>query len=246
MPSRVVKPGRPRRPRGSLSREQVVEAALALTDEQGLEALTMPSLAGRLQCGVMTLYGYIESKDDLLDAIAQRGLRDLRLPRPLPTEPQAVLVAWGRAIRLTLIEHPSLPMIFLSRAVIGPGILRGVEALLGLLGRAGMPAAAGIHAIYAVLTYSTGFVAWEVPRTRRQPPTVYEANWRQEYASMPPAEFPIAGGVIDELGRVAGEEQFEIGLAALSAGLASAYAPAVSRRRPARGTATSRGLRPKR
>ena len=246
MPSGVVKPGRPRRPRGSLSRDQVVEAALALTDEHGLEALTMPSLAGRLQCGVMTLYGYVDSKDDLLDAIAQLGLRDLRLPRPLPTEPQPVLVAWGRAIRLTLIDHPSLPMIFLSRAVIGPGILRGVEALLGLLGKAGMPAAAGIHAIYAVLTYSTGFVAWEVPRTRRQPPSVYEANWRQEYASMPPAEFPIAGGVIDELGRVAGEEQFEIGLTALAAGLASAYAPAVSRTRPTRGAATSRGLRPKR
>jgi TetR/AcrR family transcriptional regulator, tetracycline repressor protein len=241
MPSGAVKPNRPRRPRGSLTRAQIVEAALSLTDERGLEALTMPSLAGRLQCGVMTLYGYIESKDDLLDAIAQRGLRDLRLPRPLPTEPEAVLVAWGRAIRMTLIEHPSLPMIFLSRAVIGPGILSGVEALLGFLGRAGMPAAAGVHAIYAVLTYSMGFVAWEVPRTRRQTSTVYETNWRKEYASMQPTDFPVAGSVIDELGRVAGQEQFEIGLTALAAGLASAYPAAVSRRSPPGGAATSRG-----
>jgi hypothetical protein len=57
-----------------------------------------------------------------------------------------------------------------------------------------------VHAIYAVLIYTTGCVAWEIPRTRRQPPATYAASWRREFASMPPAEFPIAGGVLDELG----------------------------------------------
>lgn len=111
----------------------MVDTALALADEHGLDALSMQNLASRLGCGVMTIYGYIADKDDLLDAIAQAGLRDLRLPRPLPDTPDAVLVAWGRALRVTLIEHPSLPMIFLARTVIGPGIFRGVEALLGRL-----------------------------------------------------------------------------------------------------------------
>src|SRR5690349_14651572 len=108
-----VKTPRKRRPRGSLTREQVVDAALALADSEGLDALTMPMLARRLKCGVMTLYGYVNSKEDLLDAIAQRGLRDLQLPRPLPADAMAILLAWGRALRLNLIEHPSLPMIFL-------------------------------------------------------------------------------------------------------------------------------------
>ena len=214
-----VKSLRRRRPRGSLSREQVVEAALALADGDGLEALTMQTLARRLECGVMSLYGYIDRKEDLLDAIAQRGLRDLRLARPLPPDVQGILGAWGRALRQTLIEHPSLPMIFLSRAVIGPGILRGLEALLGQLARAGMAPARGVHAVYAVLTYATGFVAWEIPRTRRQPQAVYAASWRQEFAALSPADFPLVRDVLDELPRVAGEEQFELGLAALIAGL---------------------------
>jgi AcrR family transcriptional regulator len=198
----------------------VVDAALALVDQEGLEALTMQNLARRLACGVMTLYGYVASKEDLLDAIAQRGLRDLRLPRPLPDEPAAVLVSWGRALRLALLAHPSLPVIFLSRTVIGPAIFRGVEALLGALGRAGMPAATGVHAIYAVLIYTTGFVAWEIPRTREQPQEAYATMWRQEFAGLAPADFPLAGRVLDELGQVAGEGQFERGLAALAAGLA--------------------------
>ena len=215
-----VKTPRKRRPRGSLTREQVVEAALALADDEGPEALTMPMLAHRLKCGVMTIYGYVDRKEDLLDAIAQRGLRDLRLPHPLPADAAAILLAWGRALRLNLIEHPSLPMIFLSRPVIGPGILHGLEALLGPLARAGMPPAQGVHAVYAVLTYATGFVAWEIPRTRRQPQATYAASWRREVASLPPSELPLVAGVLDELPEVAGEEQFELGLAALTSGLA--------------------------
>jgi TetR/AcrR family transcriptional regulator, tetracycline repressor protein len=201
----------------------VVEAGLGLADQEGLEALTMQNLARRLDCGVMTLYGYVDSKEDLLDAVALCGLADLRLPRPLPTASEAILVSWGRALRLTLIEHPSLPVIFLSRAVIGPGILRGLETLLGPLGRSGLPPAAGVQAVYAVLTYTTGFVAWEIPRTRRQPQAAYAANWRQELARLPPADFPLVFGALDELGHVAGEMQFEIGLTALAAGLAGRF-----------------------
>ncbi|HTD79067.1 MAG TPA: helix-turn-helix domain-containing protein, partial [Chloroflexota bacterium] len=69
-----VKRPHSRRPRGSLTREQVVDAALQLADQHGFEALSMPTLARRLECGVMTIYGYVDSKEDLLDAIALRGL----------------------------------------------------------------------------------------------------------------------------------------------------------------------------
>jgi AcrR family transcriptional regulator len=202
-----------------LTRDQVVEAALHLADEDGIEALTMPNLARRLECGVMTVYGYIRSKEDLLGAIAQIGLRDLRLPQPPPGRLDDILVAWGRSLRQTLLGHPSLPIIFLSQPVVGPAIFRGIEALLGRLSQAGMPPSFGVHAIYAVLTYVTGFVAWEIPRTRRQPETAYAASWRREYAGLPPDNFLLAGTVLDELGRVAGEEQFEMGLVALAAGL---------------------------
>ena len=114
-------------------------------------------------------------------------------------------------------------MIFLAQAVVGPGIFRGVEALLGRLDKAGMTAAAGVHAVYAILTYTTGFVAWEIPRTRRRTEDDYAASWRREFASLPMAEFPLTSQVLKELGEVAGEEQFELGLIALVAGLAQRH-----------------------
>jgi TetR/AcrR family tetracycline transcriptional repressor len=204
----------------------VVDAALALADESGLAGLTMPALARRLDCGVMSLYGHIESKSDLTAAIVQRGLRDLRLPRPLPPDAAGVLTAWGRTLRTTLLEHPALPAIFNLQPVVGPGILRGVEALLGALSRAGYPPSAGVHAIYAVLNYTVGFVGWELPRTRAGPEESYARAWRQVAAGLSPADFPLAMGVMDDLGAIAGEIQFQIGLTALANGLAmSAQSP---------------------
>lgn len=178
----------------------------------------MPGLARRLDCGVMTIYGYVASKEELLVALAQRGIAELRLPAPLPADPAGVLAAFGRAMRATLLAHPSLPAIFLSRVVIGPAILSGIEALLAALARRGVQPATGIHAIYAVLVYTTGFAAWELPRTR-QPHQSYEAEWLHAVAGLALDDLPFTLSVADELAQVAGEEQFELGLAALVDGL---------------------------
>jgi len=218
----MATPVKPRRRRGSLSRDDVVAAALHLADTEGLEALSMPALARALDCGVMTLYGYVDSKNDLLDAVAQQALMDLRLPRPLPDQPDAVLLVWGRALRQTLLAHPSLAPIFLSHAVIGPGIFRGIEGLLTALGRGGLPPQPAIHAIYAVLIYTTGFVAWELPRVHQQGQSEYAASWRREFAALPPEHFPLTATILGELVELASLSQFELGLAALVAGLVGA------------------------
>ena len=71
---------------------------------------------------------------------------------------------------------------------------------------------------------------------RRQPQAAYAANWRREFASLPPEDFPVTGALLDELPRVAGEEQFEFGLVALATGLASeAHKPSGRRLRNRRG-----------
>src|SRR5207253_10669355 len=96
---------------------------------------------------------------------------------------------------------------------------RCIESLLDALTRADMQEAAGLHAIYAVLIYATGFVAWKLPRTRRRPESMYAAEWRREFASLPREEFPMTASVLDELPQLAGQGQFELGLASLADGL---------------------------
>src|SRR5947209_2289551 len=131
---------RRRRPRGSLSRDQVVAAALALVDAEGAEALSMPRLARQLNAGVMTLYGYVRSKQELLDAVAMRAIGELRVEGLAEGEPRAVLEGWGHGLRSTLLAHPGVASVLVQRAVVGPGIFRGLEALLGPLQRGGIGA----------------------------------------------------------------------------------------------------------
>src|SRR5918994_6086732 len=61
-------------PRNTLSRDRVVDAALALLDAEGLDALTMPSLAKYLGVGTMSLYRHVADKDDLINAVAEQVL----------------------------------------------------------------------------------------------------------------------------------------------------------------------------
>lgn len=208
-----------RRARGSLSRDRVIEAALALVDAEGAAALTMPALARTLGCGVMTLYGYVDSKEDLLAALAQRALAELRLPDDLPADAGDILRIWGMSLRSTFLDHPSLPAIFLSQPVVGPGILYGLESLLAALNERGHAPRTAVRAVYAVVTYAVGFVAWEAPRTRQQTQAVYAATWRQAFAALPPDDLPLTATVLDQLGEVANEKQFTLGLNALVAGL---------------------------
>jgi TetR/AcrR family tetracycline transcriptional repressor len=217
----IVKPRRPRRARGTLTRDQIVNSALTLADQDGIESLSMPRLAAQLDCGVMTIYRYVADKGELLDAMAHSGLADLHLSRPLPTDPAGVMIAWGRALRATLLRHPSLSAIFLSRPIIAAGIVTGVEALLGALARRGVSPDLGVRAVYVVLVHTTGFVAWELPRTHRQARETYAEAWRQLLASHRPDEFPLTASAADNLIGVAGEEQFEFGLVRLAHGLFS-------------------------
>jgi TetR/AcrR family tetracycline transcriptional repressor len=203
----------------------VVEAALALVDAEGVAALSMPRLARRLDAGVMTLYGYVRDKQDLLDAVAQRAIAEVRVPALAGGDWRAILLGWGHGLRRALLAHPGVAGVLAGRSVIGPGIFRGLETLLGPLARAGFTPEDAARAVYAVLIYTLGFALWEAPRAREQTEAAYAAQWREGFARLPAGEFPHAAAALPHLGTLASPAQFEFGLAALVAGLRPPGAP---------------------
>jgi len=216
-------PGRRRRrPRGSLTREAVVDAALALVDAEGIDALSMPRLARQVDAGVMTLYRYVRSKSELLEAVALRAIAEVRLRDLHARDASAILLDWGRGMREVLLAHPGVAGVLARQAVIGHGIFRGMEALLGPLERAGLGTERGVRAVYAVLIYTLGFVLWETPRVHEQPATAYAVQWRAEFARLPEDRFPHVAVALPHLGTLASEAQFEFGLQALVTGLTQA------------------------
>lgn len=210
---------KPRRPRGSLTREGVVDAALRIADEEGLEALTMPRLARALDAGVMTLYGYVADKDDLLLALGGRVLEELEVPAGAADDWGGRVVGYVRALRAALLRHPSLAGILAQRGLGHRRVFEHLEVCLGILRAAGFAPRAAAGAFYALLTYTLGFVLWEIPRAHAQEAGAYERTWQALVDELPTRAFPVVTALSRELAGVASDAQFEFGLAALCAGL---------------------------
>jgi AcrR family transcriptional regulator len=140
-----------------LSRERILDAALALLAREGLEALSMRRLAQALDVWPMALYRYFEDKDALLDAAVARATDEVARPSPGPwREQMGGLMAGVReslgAEGLRLGER-------LPRALLTPGAARLAEDGLRILAEAGFDADDAPRAWRALLSYTLGFAA---------------------------------------------------------------------------------------
>ena len=68
-------------PRAPLSRDRVLQAALALADEGGVEALSMRRLGQALGVEAMSLYKHVADKEAILDGIADLVTEEMGSPR---------------------------------------------------------------------------------------------------------------------------------------------------------------------
>ena len=147
-------------PRLPLTRERILEAALGLVDEQGIEALSMRRLAQVLGFEAMSLYNHVANKDDLLD-----GILDLVLAEIEPPSPDG---AWDGAIRSSAISaHDALRRhawacpLLMSAGHVRPARLRYMDLLLDRLRSAGFSPETTYHAYHVVDGHIIGFSLWE-------------------------------------------------------------------------------------
>jgi AcrR family transcriptional regulator len=199
-------------PRNTLSRAVVAEAALTLIDSEGLDALTMPRVAQRLGVGTMSLYRHVQHKDDLIDAVAERVMSDIRVPDGGPDDWEGRVVGYLRALRDAAIAHPAVGRILADRGLtIGP-VFDQLEALHDILITAGFADTEAVRSFYALLTYVFGFVIWELPRVHLQPAAAYTAAWNDAIDRLDPIAYPRLHELRQALTTTASSEQFEYGL----------------------------------
>jgi len=134
-----------------LTREWVVDAALAIADRDGIDAVTLRRLAETLGVTPMALYHHIRDKDHLLDLMASRLLShlDVGLTDDDVTW-QASLRAIGQRFLALVEAHPAAPFL-LSRPFDAAAAREVSAALLTILGRAGFASADAVR-LLQVLT----------------------------------------------------------------------------------------------
>ncbi|MDH2426154.1 TetR/AcrR family transcriptional regulator [Sphaerisporangium sp. TRM90804] len=116
-----------RGPRKTLTVEEVVAAAVALADAEGLEAVTMRAVAQALGVAPMSLYTYVPGKAELLDVMLDTVFG--QMPRPdlsgLPWRGRLEAVA--RDNRALFERHPWVAAVSTARPPLGPGLLAKYE-----------------------------------------------------------------------------------------------------------------------
>jgi AcrR family transcriptional regulator len=92
--------------RSDIRRQAIVEAGVALADSDGIAAVTMRQVAGRLGVGTMTLYSYVANKDELVDLMLDEVSREMLVPEPLPAHWRDALAAIALRTRDAMDLHP--------------------------------------------------------------------------------------------------------------------------------------------
>jgi AcrR family transcriptional regulator len=150
-------------PRVPLSRERVLQTAIRLADEGGIESLTMRNLARSLGVEAMSLYNHVANKGDLVDGIVDLVVSEIDLPSSQD---------WEEAIRKcaisaheALLRHPwACTLVMSPTSTRSPRTprLRYMEWLLGRLREAGFSPELTYHAYHALDGHILGFTLWQL------------------------------------------------------------------------------------
>ncbi len=145
--------------RKPLTRERILETAVAVADEQGIDALSMRKLGQALGFEAMSLYNHVANKDDLLD-----GMLDLVLAEMEPPAPDEGLAGIRRSAisaHDALQRHTWAARLLMVPSHVRPARLAYMDALLGALRGAGFSPETTYHAYHVLDAHVIGFSLWQ-------------------------------------------------------------------------------------
>jgi len=203
--------------RQALTRDRIVEAAIALVDEEGPDALTMRAVAERLGAGTMSLYRHVPGREELLDLVLAAMAAEVPVT-PLTGDWRADLAAIARDVRVGLVRRPHLTVLLTSRAGRGLAELPMLDRTLAVLRAAGFGRRGAVMANHALGNYVAGAALWEAVGLAGETGQA-RAERRQAAADaiarLPTGQFPGLDWVGPKLVAGTVDERFEAGLAFL-------------------------------
>ncbi|MFI1163020.1 TetR/AcrR family transcriptional regulator [Streptomyces sp. NPDC020801] len=143
-------------PRDTLTREQIVQAAVELLDAEGLEGFNMRALGKRLGSAATAVYWHVGSKDNLIALAADQAWSEIALPGLAATGWRTAATAMADGLHAMLTRHPWLVQAFGSFLMFGPGKARYDDHTLAVYEAAGFTGTLADQAAATVFTFVLG------------------------------------------------------------------------------------------
>lgn len=150
---------RPPRARGgqpTLSREQIVRAAIELLDAEGAAGLSMRRLGTKLGSGATSVYWYVANKDELLELAVDEVMGEVYVPEVGDAGWRIGASIFATGMRAMLLRHPWVIGLLGVRPTLGPNAMRIGDRTVALLGAAGFSGMELSHASSLLASHAIG------------------------------------------------------------------------------------------
>jgi len=208
---------RDRPAKAPLSQDAVVDAALAILQSEGLEAVTMRRVAQALDTGAASLYVYVPNREGLLQAMLNRVTATIKLEPPNPSRWRPQLHSLLRRIHEALVAHPGLAALTLADPPTTEAVLLVTENLLGILRAGGIEPQDAAWACDIFVLLVTGVASEDDVRRARGRDTADDLRGQVDdlykiFTGLPPDRFPLLAAHAAEMVAGDGDERFRFAI----------------------------------
>lgn len=206
---------RPSRGRPPLPLDRIIDTALQIVDENGADALSMRTLAQRLNSGTATLYRHFANRSDLVAQVIDRVFGEAEYDTVDSESWQEMCKSFARKTFEVLRRHPNVAPLLIERIPIGRNAMAGREKIIALLLDSGFPPDLAARSYATVARHVLGFA---IQLTGHSTGEMHDAMASDRFRGVNPIEFPATIRVADHL-PVPLAEEFEFGLELIINGL---------------------------
>jgi AcrR family transcriptional regulator len=199
--------------RTPLSRSRIAQAALAIVDREGLEALSMRRLGAELGVEGMAIYRHFPNKAAVLTGVVEVLLAELVIPPPSEVPWQLVFRELSHAYRALLLRHPHAIPLLAALPLSDHAAARAAGAVMAQLRAAGFDAQSALKTLATITSYVIGVAQWEVGTAP------FRAKGARDTFALPPDADPYLVELLPQLAADDCDETFEFGLNVIVRGL---------------------------
>jgi TetR/AcrR family tetracycline transcriptional repressor len=222
--------GRPRAGEERLSRQAILEAALRIVDDEGLDAMTMRRLAATLGVNPMSIYHHLPNKAAVFAGLAELVFADLNNSTPPDADAapdwREELMAAARAYRNALRAHPNLALqVLADTAAVSDVVVVTIEPFYRALDRAGLAPRQIFEAVNTLIDFIHGFSLGEA--SVRAETFELAPDLLDRVSKLQPGQAPTLTRIVEALGadglHYEFDDGFETGLSLFVDGIGARF-----------------------